>query len=193
MYPPLVRLFKIELCLQNSSLEEKVIASEYLTIQDLSNYTKEEFYFPTFGPRYIDLYDKPDNCRIRKNIEDDLCDELIIDNDQLNPDYNKDRSERSTYTSIKPANYIARLLISVESQEIPSQKKSNNLNLSLSNSFRDKSEFDLGLTKFESIDLNSFKKDFVAFAIISECSMIDKRFKNGEISFQLCLGKKSLS
>ncbi len=56
LYPPLVRMLRIQLCTQDASTgAEQVLASEFLTVDDISDYVKDEAYLPTYGPRYINL------------------------------------------------------------------------------------------------------------------------------------------
>ena len=45
------------------------------------------------------------------------------------------------------------------------------------------------ISEFPKIEDNkATNRDFVTFAIINDCSMIDARYKKGPISFQLCVG-----
>lgn len=131
LFPPLVRLLRIQLCSVDSAGYEHVLASEFITINNISAFVKDEAYLPTYGPRYIDLDDdlddEPANLRKKKIIEDNLYDELFIDGN-LNPNYYKERTKRSTYTSIMPCKPIARLLISIKSKKQSQLRKSNDSN-----------------------------------------------------------------
>jgi hypothetical protein len=42
---------------------EKVLATEYLSIFDISSYYAETYFFPSFGPTYVEFYSEPNNLR----------------------------------------------------------------------------------------------------------------------------------
>ena len=175
-YPPLVRMFKIQLCTEEAPRVERVLASEYLTIYDISSYTKDFFYLPAYGPRFINLYDQPENCRLKKTLNEQCGDDLLVHNN-LNSSYYKIRSERNTYSSIRPNNFIARVYLSVETEDL---SESNDLN----NNNRNSAESNDSI----SFNYQNFNEEFVAYAVINEVSMIDPRFKNGQLKFQMTLG-----
>ncbi len=175
-------MFKIQLCTEEAPRVERVLASEYLTIYDISSYTKDFFYLPAYGPRFINLYDQPDNCRLKKNFNDQCSDDLLVRNN-LNSNYYKLRSERNTYSSIRPNNFIARVYLSVETEDL---SESNDLCRSIqNNNNRNSTE----LNDSTSFGYQDFNEEFVAYAVINEVSMIDPRFKNGQLKFQMTLGK----
>lgn len=51
LYPPLVRMIRIDLCTQDSSLNERILGSEYMSVNDISSYVKDDYFLPTYGPR----------------------------------------------------------------------------------------------------------------------------------------------
>jgi hypothetical protein len=174
-YPTLVSLFKIELCSESSS-GETVLAREYLTINDISSFQSEFAFSPTYGPRFVDLYSEPNNKRIQKeyegksDIEVDKCgeEELIIESET------KYKMNDYMPLSGNGAFYIAQLNMSISSKKI------------LQNS-----EFKDSLIKsFSSITLNlkPVVSEFIAFGVLNDVSMIDRRYEHGEISFKLCIG-----
>ena len=68
-FPGLIRLFKIELCSEEEPTMSfgrgpvRVLASEYLDIENISEYKTNGRFLPTFGPANIDLYTEPNNYR----------------------------------------------------------------------------------------------------------------------------------
>lgn len=51
LYPPLVRMIRIDLCTQDSSQNERILGSEYMSVNDISSYVKDDYFLPTYGPR----------------------------------------------------------------------------------------------------------------------------------------------
>lgn len=155
-----MRQIKIELCSETNS-GEVVLAKEYLSIDDISNYRNEIEYDPTYGPVFIDLYNRPNNCRIRKRTNDD------------EPEF------ESSYTPLvgDGSFYIARLLMSISSKLISPFSE-------LKDSVRAPSYLRKNYLKSKSV-LN----EFVGFCVINEANMIDSRFKNGNLRFKLSFGK----
>ena len=99
----------------------------------------------------------------------------------------KERSKRSTYTSLMTFRSVARLLISIDTIKVSELRAGANMEkLSLF----DTKSFDSpkATSKWNSSAAAMTTKEFVAFAIISEVNMIDSRFRKGPISFQLCVG-----
>lgn len=148
--------------------------------------------------RYIELDDRldeePANHRKKKNIEDNLFDDIIINQD-LNVNFNKERAKRNTYTSLQPFRSVARLLISIETRKVSDLRAANQQENKKLNMFDGSPLNSTNLTSSDQLQWNPLMEaqtaktdEFVAFAIISEVSMIDYRFKKGPISFQLCIG-----
>ncbi len=140
-----------------------------------------------------DLDDEPANRRKKKIIEDNIYDDIVLNND-LNPNFYKERSKRTGYTSIMPCNHIGRLLISIETKKIQrhSQQKSEKDNIKLKAELTYKSS-QASLTELSSGDTTTelsavSTTSFTVFALIHEVSMIDARFKKGPVQFQLCVG-----
>lgn len=77
-FPPLVWVMKIELCNGTDSPNDVVLASEYVNLSAISNYkADDETFYPTYGPRYVDLYSKPNNMRVKK-VNADACESLEV-------------------------------------------------------------------------------------------------------------------
>jgi hypothetical protein len=67
-YPPLVNLVKFELCKETAVLATEystVLATEYFSLNDIFNSENNDEPY-SFGPSYIELYSRPNNCRIKK-------------------------------------------------------------------------------------------------------------------------------
>ncbi|CAF0895015.1 unnamed protein product, partial [Brachionus calyciflorus] len=161
-YPPLVRLFKIELCTEDSS-SVRVLAKEYLVINEIANL--EFNHKPTYGPSFIDMYNEPNNLRIKKTLNNPKDDDIITSsNDSI-----------KTYTPVEAIGsyYVARLLMGITSKFVSHKSKKEN-KLPGSDLLRNINSVPIG--------------DFVCYIIINECSMIDGRYQHGDISFKLCLG-----
>ena len=158
-YPPLVNLIKLELC-----NEKKVLAKEYLSIEDICNYRDEKIthFDPSYGPAFIDMYTKPNNCR--------------------NHGFDQNKStdlEQSSYAPLNGENsyYVARLFISISTRKV-------NITSSLVIN-----EIHGVQTPIE----NEYPKienpmNFIGFCSIKEVNMIDRNFKNGIFKFQFCFG-----
>lgn len=72
-FPGLIRLFKIELCTQDEAIafgqgNIRVLATEYLDIENISEYVTNGYMLPTFGPANIDLYSEPNNYRSASSV-----------------------------------------------------------------------------------------------------------------------------
>lgn len=180
MFPSLIRLFQIELC-SEESFGDKVLATEYLNIEEISDYSVDGFY-PTFGPSNIDLYSEPGNQRIRSNTLNSSNSDLSNIGEVL-PDTTSDNftSINKSYIPINGStpgggDYVARLLLKIESNSLKSSKHKTNL-----------------VKQEENIQANILrnKKNFTLFAMISDVNMIDQRYQN-DLSFQLCIGKTIL-
>lgn len=58
---------KFELCNAVTNSEEVVLATEYVSLRELSNFRGDDALFlPSFGPSYVDFYSRPSNLRIKK-------------------------------------------------------------------------------------------------------------------------------
>jgi hypothetical protein len=199
---------------------EVILATEYLNISDISSYNSNGIDFlPTFGPRYIDFYDDPENSRVRKanrNLDESKLDfNMDVDvKEEMNVQFN---NSKNTYAPVcgDGAFYVGRLYMRIKSKAVANlyEQALSNINESSSESDYyedddddendeeyDDTEIDRGRVRHSSSKTVSSKgsgqinssdnvKDFVAFAMINEVTMIDSRFEKGEISFQLCVGK----
>lgn len=169
-------MFKIELC-SEESFGEKVIATEYLDIETISDYKSKDFY-PTFGPSNIDMYSEPGNLRIRSNTlncsSSDLTD--VAEIMPMNSDHEESNFRNRSYIPINGTtpgggDYVARLLLHIDSNRAETSKRKNH--------HQDENPF-------EKITQN--EKQFTLFAMISDVYLIDYRYQN-DLSFQLCIGK----
>ena len=196
-FPPLVRLLKIQLCSNPDTTTEQIFATEYISIFDIC---KEQFEvtsencLPTYGTRYIDMYNKPENKRTIMAKSDLLSNEFDQDEQSI-LNYNS-KIKSNSYESM-PGNcalYVARLLLEVQStKEINELIKENSIN-ELSPKKKKSADSDLQNSVSTEIPKTLLFKppeqtvDFLAFIMINEVSMIDKRFSDGKIRFQLCIG-----
>lgn len=179
----MVRLFKIELCTEDTS-GERVLAKEYLSINEISNYHRDEPFLPTYGPSFIDLYSEPNNLRIKKILKDSNEDDedfgLLKTNSKMNLNRNQeDEGLKENDRIYMPLGgngsfYVARMFLSISSKKISQHSE---LKESMKKSFK-------------RIDIKQKPQlsEFMAFCLINECTMIDSRYQNGELSFQLCVG-----
>jgi hypothetical protein len=104
----LISSFKIELCSIDSlnSLNECVLASEQISIYEISNYLKDdEQYFPTYGPRYIDFYNNSEKLKLKKKLQSSV-DDITSILDETNLAHNNSIS------------YVARLFFSIDSKDL---------------------------------------------------------------------------
>ncbi len=155
------------------------MATEYLNLNEVSNYRQPNTYFPTYGPCYVEIFEKPNNYRIKKtNKNIKSTDDSKTNNLNENID-SSDKYELDIYDSIVADGsfYVGRLLMSVESKRIQSSSDFKNLLRRNKDSFFNK---------------NSNNKyiytEFISFVMLDQITMIDSRFKNGDISIKLCMG-----
>jgi hypothetical protein len=201
-YPSLIRLFKIELC-STSTFGEKVLATEYLDIDYISNYSSDNYFFPTMGPSYIDLYTEPENLRYKTlDIAEENEESEESNNDEeegesnysqlLTNDYTDARDFESdifiynkarTYAPIcgntpSGGEYVGRLLIGIKSSRVdPFKTKIDRMT---------QSKKDKTISSFQKLT-----KNFTLFCVLSECLILDERYVSNQstnLSFQLCLG-----
>lgn len=157
------------------------MVTEYLDIDSISDYTKDTFFYPTFGPCNIDLYSEPDNQRIKsKTVNGSNVDLINLDNNnELKPVKQNDlpRNLNRSYVPVNGSSpgggdYVARLLLGINSTKLEN--------------FKNKDE----ITQIVQINdqvMDQIKKDFVVFVMLSEVTMIDPKYHDN-ISFQLCIG-----
>jgi hypothetical protein len=56
-----------------------VLAKEYLILSELGNYRAgHDIFLPTYGPRYVDLYSRPNNLRVKKTNVDNIELEVFL-------------------------------------------------------------------------------------------------------------------
>jgi hypothetical protein len=161
LFPSLIRLFKIELCVEDS-FGSRVLACEYIDIENISDYTTNDYFLPTLGPSHVHLHTSPQNFETEYN------------------SYGLEQSENSDSSNISKTydftnciacdqSYVCRLFLNVSSSA-----KSENLmvapNLDNLNSY------------------NQNKKYFTIFVLISEVNMINLKYSNN-LDFHLSIGK----
>jgi hypothetical protein len=196
-----VRLIEIELCHADSS-GEQILATENLNINDISSYGAEGAdILPTFGPCYIEFYKEPEDSRTI------LSNQYEDQNDEDAENYFNNSSNIYWPVRGNGAIYVGRLCMKIYSSSVNNTNESNEIKYDRQID-KNKEESDYSIESIQDFDesatdklirkvlaKNNFfntyhiNKNFVAFAMIKEATMIDNRFKNGDISFQLCVGK----
>ncbi|CAF0876645.1 unnamed protein product [Brachionus calyciflorus] len=171
-FPSLLRLFQIELC-SEESFGDRVLATEYLDIEAISDYTSKEFY-PSFGPANIDMYSEPGNQRIRSHTLNcsspdltDLAELLPVKEETVKPQVLNRSYVPINGVSPGGGDYVARLLFQIESFKFENSKQKINLK--------------------NCDNLKKNEKNMTLFAMIGDVNMIDFRYQN-DLSFQLCIG-----
>lgn len=184
MFPGLIRLFKIELCSEDT-FGTKVLASEYLDIESISEYKTEDYFLPMFGPSGIDLYSEPQNYRHTPNTYHDLIDNVLNTSFNLSNYKSMDKVLSKVVElknkGLRPASYVpvngytpgggdyvARLTMSIRSKTFRG-----------GNYAGEKNSGDQERLKT--------KKLFTLFVLISDVYDIDARYQ-GDLSFQVCIG-----
>ena len=157
----MIRLFKIELCSENS-FGVVVLAYEHVNIDHISDYRTNSYLLPILGPSYIDLYTEPQNSQ--RNYD-------CLKNDSFN-----------NFNDESNGSFKARLYLSVTSIE------SNSLKTEASNKKNLLIESDKKLANKLEKNLN---KKFKAFVMISDAKMILDSAFGSDLHFQLCVGNKS--
>lgn len=175
-------MFKIELCAEQT-FGFRVLSTEYLDIDAISDYTSLNHFYPTLGPCHIDLYSEPDNLRIKSNALNnsnldlanlkDFSDLVPIQSEPNNSTKLVNRSYVSV-NGFSPGggDYVARMLVQISSRV-------------LSNFLEERRKYE---KIFFDLVANN-QKEFTLFMLISECSMIDPKYQLSDLSFQLCIGK----
>lgn len=187
LFPNLVRLFKIDLCHESRFGLVSILASEYLDMDSISDYSLRDYFLPTLGPSFIDMYSDPANLRVRtmdqaeenaSDYEDEDDDDDLDENKDRTPVQKRTTRVRSypTISGSKPGGgeYVARLLISINAAKADSAKNKND---------------ELTQSKKQSVNnlIRQCSKSFTLFGMISECVLQDSRYQ-GDLSFQICMG-----
>jgi hypothetical protein len=182
-FPPLIRSLKLELYAEDT-FGSRLLATEYIDIDSISDYNEENYFLPTLGPRHIDLYTEPENFRVKRiastNYEPNKDTDEIEKKLEEHVDKETSHTQRSYLsiggTTAGGGSYVARLFLHINTKNFSyysskhSQIKHNESKMS---------------TKYNEIIKNQRK--FVAFAVIHEATMIDPRFQ-GQLSFRMCIG-----
>lgn len=199
MYPPLIRCLKIELCAE-TKLQDRVIATECIYLDDISDPITTNGCLPSYGPAYIDLYDEPYLLHLKKKpkIADYIENKPIIEdendqNDQTTNKLNIPLSQQSpnklndtinnsicslvSFSGSGDSRYVGRMLLHIESSKF---YKNKNEILSNNNS-------DIHVDFKKSNKLYA-KREFILFACLSDVSMIDQRYSKSQLSFRLSIG-----
>ncbi len=151
------------------------MATEYFNLNEVSNYRQPNTYFPIYGPCYVEIFEKPNNYRIKKtNKNVKLADDKLL-NENIET---TDKNELDIYDSIVADGsfYVGRLLMSVESKRIQSSSDFKNLLRRNKGSF-----FNNKIDKYIYVN-------YISFVMIDQITMIDSRYKNGDITIKLCMG-----
>ncbi len=106
MFPPLIRLFKIELC-SESSFGIEILAEENVDIDQISDYRSSSYFLPTLGPSFIDLYTEPQNYKKNSDL------------------FNKETQKGMTDENKRHGSYKARLHLSINSINTSTLKSSS--------------------------------------------------------------------
>ena len=164
------------MCSESAS-GDLVLAKEYLSLNDICNYRVDDPFVPTYGPRFIDMYNKPNNVRIQKKVNE-TCDEDYAANDFSNFNFCQTELDNDRYTPLTSngAFYVARLFFGIASKKISQHSE-------LKESMKSPSYL-----KPNYLNSKSVLNEFFTFIMIDDVNMIDSRYQNGEISFQLCIG-----
>ena len=148
----MISSFKIELCSIDSlnSLNVIVLASEQISIYEISNYLKDdEQYFPTYGPRYIDFYNNSEKLKLKKKLQSSV-DDITSILDETNLAHNNSIS------------YVARLFFSIDSKDL--NESSERINESMQTKI--KNEFVAFLIIDEVTMIDPIYKDaFISFQL----------------------------
>jgi hypothetical protein len=188
-YPSLVRVLKFELCTNNGGgSNEVILASEYVTLNELSSYETQHSYMPTFGPRHIDLYNQPNNLRGEKQLSDAPSQFDVCGDQEDLAAATSSNNQSNEYVSFIPMNgfgvfYAARLFMSISSNSSTSpNSKSIAINDLIENMYKNAAPKKTRILK-------SRRAEFLAFVVIDEVTMIDSRYQNADLNFQLTIGK----
>lgn len=170
----MVKQIKFELCNQENG-KTKVLATEYLNIDTISDY-RNKGMLPFLRKSHIDMYTLSADRSYFKSIFNmsNLIDQFELRNNpsgSIHRDINLERD--STPMAVDGKNeqgvYVARVLLDIQSNEL---NESNVVNKDEQNNNSNIEE----------------TKDFVAYAILSDVTKINKKYTNS-LSFRLCVGK----
>lgn len=164
------------------------LAREFITLSDISNYRNDYPYLPSFGPRFIDLYNEPKNLRVRKNFTDqenalEYMQQAVVAEDQQTTTSSFAASTSTSndshfgYTPLTAvgSHYVARLLFSITSRKITPN-------------FDSKKYLTMRPSQANNLYSKLKKAEFVAYIVINEVTMIDSQFQGQNLNFKLSLG-----
>jgi len=161
----LIRLFKIELCLEDS-FGSKVLACEYIDIENISDYSTNGYFLPTLGPSYVHLHTTPQNFETEYNSHGLEENKIFSDSSNISKTYD------FTNCITCDQNYVCRLFLNV----VSSTKAENSINKKISDNLN---------------SYNQNKKYFTIFVLISEVNMINLKYSNN-LDFQLSIGNNKI-
>lgn len=145
------------------SFGSRVLACEYIDIENISDYTTNNYFLPTLGPSHVHLHTSPQNFETEYNSYGLEQSENFSDSSNISKTYD------FTNCIACDQSYVCRLFLNVSSSA-----KSENLmvapNLDNLNSY------------------NQNKKYFTIFVLISEVNMINLKYSN-KLDFHLSIGK----
>ena len=119
--------------------------------------------FPSYGPRYIDLYKKSCSLDKKQKLSSFVKDLMEITTESQTNYLNDYESEENNL-------YAARLCLSIESDQSISNNKENTQKDSI--------------YEYNQIE----RREFILFLILDQVYMIDERFKKDLLSFQIAIG-----
>lgn len=176
-FPSLVKQIKFELCNQESN-KIKVLAVEYL---DIDSIYRNKDILPLFRKSHIDMYSVPADKSYSKRLFNinPLIEQFELKNNpsgSIHRDINFERD--STHAVAVNENeigiYVARVLLDIKSSDL------NKFDVVKENAHNPKT--------LENNLQGRGVSDFVAYAILSDVTKINKKYKN-DLSFRLCVGK----
>ena len=182
LYPPLIRCLKIELCAKNA-FQDSVLATEYIYLDDISHPKTTGGSLPSYGPSYIDLYEEPYLLTLQKKPKPAeyqiySSGHVVVDNEDKPrnvPLIENTTCSLVTFNGYAGNRFIGRLLLNIESSKFY-RKNAPNITDCVSVAPELKS------------DRLYSKSDFIVFTCLTECSMINERYSNSELSFRLTIG-----
>ena len=192
-------MLKIELCAHHDHSGESVLATEYLNINDISNYENQFPFIPTFGPMPIDMYSQPNNLRQERRFSNEpnqFDDDRFETEDQEKEDNDlKNNTSTGEYISFSPlvangALYVARVYLSIFSKTVTNIIAANTILSALPTNENDIMEKMQSKGGLDSIKIFKNKRaEFITFLLLDEVTLIDSRYQYCEICFQLTMGK----
>lgn len=149
-----------------------MLATEYLNIDEISDYTENDYFLPTLGPCHVDLYTEPQNFRVNKNKTLTQQSEPSVQR-PTRPDF-----YLPIYGDVHPGGgeYVSRLFMGVKSFRI------------LRNTYLRKPEDELKMLGQMRHKVLNNMKSFIVNAVINDVTLISPSCSASQLSFRLCFG-----